>query len=41
MGRASKAEEMYTCALHGLEAVFGYLSELYKDVISASADSAL
>lgn len=38
MGSASKAEEMYTRALYGLEAVFGQSSKRYQDVISALAD---
>lgn len=38
MGSASKAEEMYTRALYGLEAVFGHSSKRYQDVISALAD---
>lgn len=38
MGRASKAEEMYTRALHGLEVVFGHSSKRCQEVISALAD---
>jgi len=37
IGRADKAEDMYSCALYGLEAILGRLSKQYQDIIAALA----
>ena len=38
-GRAKGAEELYDKALFGVEAVFGHLSDRYRDVVEALDDT--